>query len=127
MANLEELDGALPSMLGDEKIKEIIEENAKDFLGKQDDSKSEKENCAMLSTIISQVVAKALSGAYKVVANVTFSQQWGQGCKVAAKCAWDRQKDRVVTVSISNEKQICVISVFLFDFSSETEEEEYSD
>ena len=61
---------------------------------------------------------------HKVVVHVTIGEQWGQGCKVVGKCLWNSNCDRVVTVDVSNDSEICLASAFFSKIPEDSSDEE---
>ena len=117
------------SSLDEEGTKKIISKTAKDFIEKNNDIIDTAEKTFKMATALNQVLAKHVKD-HKVIVNVAISEQFGQGCKVLGKCLWNSNCDRVISVDVSNDKEICIVSVFFSkipDDSSDEDTEEGTD
>lgn len=122
------------SSINEEEVKKVLQKVATEYLSKtknQDEELSDK-SYNLATELNKGLVAQVESVKdHKIVVHVSFSQQWGQGCKVVGQCLWNSNCDRVVSVDVSNDKEICVISAFFSkipnDSSSDEEEDEEED
>ena len=112
------------SSLNEEETRELLLQGAKDFIEKNRDSKSSpSEKNFKLATTLTQILVKHIKD-HKVIVNVTMSDQYGQGCDVLGRCLWNTNCDRVISVDLSNEKEICVISAFFSKIPDDSSDEE---
>ena len=76
---------------------------------------------------MNQALAEQITD-HKIIINVTTAEQFGQGNKVIWKCLWNSNCDRIISVDLSSEKEICIISAFFSkipdDDSSDEETED---
>jgi len=118
------------SSLNVEETKNLISQKAKDFLEKQKDDKDSSEKTFKLATFLNQALTEQITD-HKIIINVATAEQFGQACKVIGKCLWNSNCDRVISVDISNEQEICIISAFFSkipdDDSSDEETEDSVD
>lgn len=115
------------SSLNVEDTKELISRKAKEFLEKERNSKESSEKTYKLASFLNQALAEQITD-HKIIINVTTAEQFGQGSKVIGKCLWNSNCDRVISVDLSSEKEICIISAFFSkipdDDSSDEETED---
>jgi len=111
------------SSLNEEDTKDLILRKAKEFKEKEKNSEDASEKTFKLATFLNQALAEHITD-HKIIINVSIAEQFGQGCKVIGKCLWNSHCDRVISVDVSNEKEICLISAF---FSKIPDDDDSSD
>ena len=82
----------------------------------------------MACAVVKGIIADCQSAQeHKVVVNVFISEQEGQGLNFGGQCLWNSDCDKVVSINVSNEQEVCVISAFFSkipqDSSSDEDEE----
>ena len=115
------------SSLDEEGTKDIILKNAKDFVEKHSgDITDTSEKAFKMATALNQALAKQIKD-HKVIVNVAISEQFGQGCKVIGKCLWNSNCDRVISVDVSNDKEICIVSAFFSKIPDDSSDDDTED
>ena len=114
------------SSLNVEETKDLISQKAKEFIEKQKDAIDSSEKTYKLATFLNQALAEHITD-HKIIINVSIAEQFGQGCKVVGKCLWNSNCDRVISVDVSNEKEICLISAFFSKIPNDDSSDEETD
>ena len=99
---------------------------AKDFIEKENNYEDSSEKTYKLATFLNQALAEHITD-HKIIINVSIAEQFGQGCKVVGKCLWNSNCDRVISVDVSNEKEICLISAFFSKIPNDDSSDEETD
>jgi len=114
------------SSLNEEDTKNLISQKAKDFIEKENNYEDSSEKTYKLATFLNQALAEHITD-HKIIINVSIAEQFGQGCKVVGKCLWNSNCDRVISVDVSNEKEICLISAFFSKIPNDDSSDEETD
>ena len=122
------------SLLDEEQVKKVIDTSAKAFFEQEKQteevSKEQSQRGYLLAcAVVKGIIADCQSAQeHKVVVNVFISEQEGQGLNFGGQCLWNSDCDKVVSINVSNEQEVCVISAFFSkipqDSSSDEDEEE---
>lgn len=114
------------SSINEELVKEVLEKVGSDFIANPDQDQEDSERSFRLANAVNKALVEQVSSVkdHKIVIYVMFSEQWGQGCKLVGKCLWNTNCDRVVSVDISNDKEICQVSAFFSKIPEDSSDEE---
>ena len=117
------------SLIDEEHVKKVIQDHAKEFFDQENQNDEKVENshrCYLLACALTKVIIAQCQSVkkHKVVVNVFISEQEGQGMKYSGKCLWNSNCDRVVSANVSNDKEICIISVFFSKIPEDSDSED---
>lgn len=118
------------SSINEEDVKRVLHKLASDYLSKTDAKDEEhSEKSFKLATELNKGLVEQVESVkdHKIVVHVSFTEQWGQGCKIIGQCLWNSNCDRVVSVDVSNDKEICVISAFFSKIPDDSSSDEDED
>ena len=117
------------SLIDEAHVKKVIQDQAKEFFDQENQSEEKNENstrCYLLACDLTKVIISQCQSVkkHKVVVNVFISEQEGQGMKYSGQCLWNSNCDRVVSANVSNDKEICIISVFFSKIPEDSDSED---
>ena len=112
------------SLIDENQIKNLIWNTSDEFLKdvKSSDS-SQISRAEELASRLTLLINEKLKE-HKIVVHCTIIEQWGQGVKSTAKCLWDVNCDKVISVNFKTEDYIVIVSAFCLRIIEDSSEEE---